>query len=91
MLYLKSADGDLLIIVLETANLEELQKGRPAHTPDGSVLIAWTPDPEWLARQIIASGGDVKQICLAIDLASQRPQTELRPAHPLQEFHLEGE
>ena len=43
MLYMTTSDGEMHIIVLETQNLEELRKGRPATTPDGSCLIAWTP------------------------------------------------
>ena len=39
MLYL-TGDG-LTIIILESANLDEIRKGRPAKTPDGKVLIAW--------------------------------------------------
>lgn len=85
MLYLKSADGQLSIVVLETANLEEIKKGRPAKTPDGSVLIAWTPDPVWLADRIMdamESGGDAVAIGKLIDEASKRPQKPARPYHP---------
>jgi hypothetical protein len=41
MIYL-SGPG-LKIVILETANLDELKQGRPAHSPDGEVLIAWMP------------------------------------------------
>lgn len=69
------------IIILETANLEEIKKGRPAHTPDKSVLIAWTPDPVWLADKILESGGDAGKIGQLIDEASKRPQKPTRPSH----------
>ena len=81
MLYLKSSDGGVSIVVLETANLEEIKKGRPAMTLDGSILIAWTPDPVWLADQILDSGGDPQKIAQAIDEAAKRPQKPTRPYH----------
>lgn len=89
MIYLQSPDGDLKIVVLETANLEEIKKGRPAKTPDGSVLIAWTPDPVWLADRIMDSGGDAKKIAAAIDEAAKRPQKPARPHHKLFQTRLE--
>lgn len=80
MLYMTA--GDLKIIILETGNLEEIKKGRPARTPDGSVLIAWTPDPVWLADKILETGGDGAAIGKLIDEAAQRPQKPTsRPHH----------
>jgi hypothetical protein len=81
MLYMITDDSKLKIIVLETPNMEELMKGRPAMTPDGSILIAWTPDPVWLADQILGSKGDGALILKAIDEASRRPQKERRKYH----------
>jgi hypothetical protein len=82
MLYMSGDDGKLKIIILESANLEELKKGRPARTPDGSVLIAWTPDPVWLADQIMDSEGDGEKIGRLIDEASKRPEKPSpRPKH----------
>lgn len=81
---MRSEDGELAIVVLETANLEELKKGWPAKTPDGSVLIAWTPDPVWLADKIMDAmgrGGDAKEIGRLIDEAAKRPQKPARPYH----------
>ena len=80
MIYL-SGEG-LKIIVLESANLDEIRKGKPAKTPDGSVLIAWTPDPVWLADKILESDGDAKKIADAIDESAKRPQKPSnRPKH----------
>jgi hypothetical protein len=82
MLYMKTADGKLSVIVLESANLEELKKGRPARTPDGSVLIAWTPDPVWLADRILDTDGDGAAIGRLIDEAAKRPEKPgPRPKH----------
>jgi hypothetical protein len=81
VLYLKAGD-DLKIIVLESANLEELKKGRPAKTPDGTVLIAWTADPVWLADKIMDLDGDAEAIGRLIDEAAKRPEKPSpRPHH----------
>lgn len=80
MIYMQG-DG-LKIIVLETANLEELRKGRPAKTPDGSVLIAWTPDLPWLGARLteaMREGADSAEIGLLIDEASKRPENPTPP------------
>lgn len=81
MLYM-TGDG-LTIIVLESANLDELRKGRPAKTPDGKVLIAWTPDPVWLGDKIADSNGDGATIGRLIDEAAKRPEKPLRKHHEL--------
>jgi len=84
MLYLKSADGAMRIVVLETANIEEIRKGRPAKTADGSVLIAWCPDPVWLADKLMDTDGDAAEIGRLIDEASRRPEKPApRPKHEL--------
>lgn len=89
MLYLSSGDGALKIIVLESANLEELKKGRPAHTPDGTVLIAWTADPVWLADRLMDSNGDTDKIAKAIDEGSKRPEKPgPRPKHKPHTHHF---
>src|SRR5256885_185084 len=83
MLYMSGDAGK--IVVLETANLEELKKGRPARTPDGSVIIAWTPDPAWLGERIEASGGDAGRVGELIDEAARRPERpSVRPPGPKQ-------
>lgn len=82
MLYMTTTNGELKIVILESANIEEIKKGRPAKTPDKSVLVAWTPDPVWLADQILMSDGDAETIAKLIDIASKRPQKPFnRPRH----------
>jgi len=88
MMYLSSREGHLRIIILETENLEEIRKGHCARTPDGAILIAWTPDPEWLAERILASKGDSGLIAAAIDEAAKRPQQPLRPSHDPRHYNL---
>ena len=87
MLYL-SGDG-LKIVILESANLDELRKGRPAKTPDGTVLIAWTPDPVWLADKIMDCDGDGPTIARLIDEAAKRPEKPgPRPKHDYHEHRF---
>lgn len=77
-------EDSMKIIILETGNLDELKKGRPAISPDKSVMIAWTPDAVWLADKIIESGGDAELIAKLIDEASKRPKKPgPRPTHGL--------
>lgn len=81
--------GDVTIVVRESANLEELKKGRPAKTPDGKVLIAWCPDPVWLADKIADSNGDGSVIAKLIDEAAKRPEKPFpRPYHKPHEQRL---
>jgi hypothetical protein len=86
MLYMTTADGSVRIIVLESGNLEAIKGGRPARTPDGSVLIAWTPDSVWLADRIMDTDGDGAAIGRLIDEAAKRPEKPgPRPTHLLHE------
>jgi hypothetical protein len=80
VIYMKS--DKLHIVVLETGNLDELKKGRPAKSPDGEVLICWTPDPVWLADKILDTEGDGAKIGKLIDEAAKRPEKPSnRPFH----------
>jgi hypothetical protein len=82
MIYLKAAGGDVKIIILEAGNLDRLKAGDPAKTPDGTVLIAYTPDPVWLADKLMDSDGDGVKIAALIEEASKRPQKDpKRPTH----------
>ena len=91
MLYMTTDDGKLKIVILESANLEELKKGRPAHTADKSVMIAWRPDPVWLADQIMnIKDGDAGAIANLIDEAAKRPEKPSnRPPHKIHEHRFE--
>jgi hypothetical protein len=84
MIYM-SGDG-IKIIILESGNLEELRKGRPATTPDKAVLIAWTPDPVWLADKLADCAGDGETIAKLIAESATRPEKPTpRPYHKLHE------
>lgn len=83
MIYM-TGDGGVKIIILESQNLDEMRKGRPAKTPDGTVLIAWTPDPVWLADKLMESDGDPIAIGKLIDEAGKRPEKPAgRKKHPV--------
>lgn len=80
MIYMTA--GKLHIVVLETGNLDELKKGRPAHSPDGEVLVYWTPDPVWLADKILDTQGDGEKIAKLLEEAAKRPEKPTnRPRH----------
>lgn len=82
MLYLTGSDGFRLLI-LETANLERIKEGKPLVTPDKKTLVAWTPDPVWLADRIAdVKDGDAAEIARLIEEAANRPQKPTnRPKH----------
>lgn len=51
MIYGILADGTRLVI-LEPGNFDRLRQGKPIHTPDGAVLICFTPDIKWTATEL---------------------------------------
>ena len=58
MIYFTAAD--IRVLVLEPENIERLKQGRPAHSPDNSVFLYYTPDSMWLAgkvQEIVDSDG----------------------------------
>lgn len=87
MIYMTSTSG-LKIIVLEKQNIEKILEGNPAVTQDKSVLIAFTPDPLWLADKIMDTDGDAAAIARLIDEGSKRPQQPPRPHHNPHNFNL---
>lgn len=91
MIYMKSDDGSLRILVLETANLEQLKNGRPLRTQDGEVLVAWTPDMVWLADKLMYTGGDASKIAEAIEQSAKRPQKPPRPKHKPHKYKFGGD
>lgn len=78
MIYLESGSGKK-VLILETANLEELKKGRPAMTPDGTVVVAWSPDLPWLAKHIKDS---IDQEKGGIDIWDLFEESTWRPENP---------
>lgn len=90
MIYLTSETG-AKIVVLEPGNLEELRKGRPATTPDKSVLIAFTPDPVWLADKLLDCDGSAAAVAALIEEAAKRPEKPAgRPKHDIHTHRFGG-
>lgn len=91
MLYLKSDNSEVRLIVLESANLEELKKGRPAVSPDRSVIVCWTADLVWIADKVLDTDGDIAAILKLVDESAKRPEkTGPRPKHPPHHRRLRG-
>jgi hypothetical protein len=88
MLYLTTTDGRK-IVILEPENVDEIRKGRPAVTPDKSVIITYAPDPVWLADKILDAGNDAAAIAKLIDECSKRPEKRGRKYHPVHHFKME--
>lgn len=44
--------GEQRVIVMEPSNIEKLKDGKPLCAPDGSVLVAYCPDVEWLTSKV---------------------------------------
>jgi hypothetical protein len=82
MLYLKSPDDKVRLVVLEAGNLDDMRAGRSIGTPDGEVVMTYTPDPVWLADKVLDSGGDMDLIIDLITESQARPQKPAdRPDH----------
>lgn len=85
MIYMKldHHGREVTVLILETANLTELMKGRPAHSPDKEVMIGWTPDMPWLAKEIsklFATGAQTaRTVGPLIVEAAKRPENPTPP------------
>jgi hypothetical protein len=89
MLYMNLKQGLLRVVVLATHNVEAVLKGQPAVAPDGSVVVAWTPDPAWLGAQLKTARSPA-QVGSLIDEATRRPQQPVPPHFPAEEHMLTG-
>lgn len=83
MLYFNTRDGQH-IIVLEPENLEAVRDGKFAKSPNRAVLIAYTPDAEWLGDQLVANAENLTPEILdrLIKESQQRPEKRGRAHHP---------
>jgi hypothetical protein len=74
VIYMTGTDG-ITVVVLEPANIEELKKGRPARSPDGKVVICYTPDAVWLSAKLSSlTSGDAQEVARLIDESQNRPE-----------------
>lgn len=74
MIYLQAPGGRFRVVVLATAEVDRIKGAAPILSPDKSLMIAWTPDPEWLLERIRTGAGSSNDIALAIDQAARRPE-----------------
>lgn len=50
MIYFKTSDGKH-VIILAPGNVMQMQLGIQSVSPDGEVVVAYSPDTEWTERQ----------------------------------------
>jgi hypothetical protein len=86
MIYLKLVDGRH-IVILEPGNLRELERGgNPAVSPDKEVMVAYTPDVEWLNEKLMECRAELNQSPELLDdllkQSQKRPRVEERPYRP---------
>lgn len=80
VIYLKTKGQHLLI--LEPANIERIQKGEPAKSPNNEVAVAYTPDLVWLTEQLKGIDEmDVEKLDTLLKESLKRPAVHRRPYH----------
>jgi hypothetical protein len=87
MLYLRLTDGRHLLI-LEPGNLRELERGgNPAVSPDKEVMVAYTPDLEWLTGQVEKRWSEVQSnpeiLVKLLEESQKRPAVDTRKDQPV--------
>jgi hypothetical protein len=65
MIYFTTAGGGGACVIVEPGELERMLRGQPLQTPDGNILICYTPDMKWTEsewKQMLAlTGGEIDQ------------------------------
>jgi hypothetical protein len=91
MLYFNTSNGQH-IVILEPENLEALKTGQFAVSPNKAVMIAYTPDAEWLQDQLITHVHDLtpESLDYMIKKSQQRPEKRGRAHHPPIEVIKDG-
>lgn len=74
MIYLQAPGGRFRVVVINTDEADRIRTGGPLLSPDRSIMLAWTPDSEWLLQRIQTGPGTSGDIARAIDEAARRPQ-----------------
>ena len=59
--------GDVSIVILDSANLELLRKGKAAQTPDGKIVICHCPDLQRMANGLAFYAAQKNKIIELID------------------------
>jgi hypothetical protein len=83
---------ELLLLILEPANLEKLKLGQPIvknlnqFFPQLSekidLMLAWTPDAEWLSEQLLNGKDLIKSLSNSLEL----PEVLIRPYHEAEDL-----
>jgi hypothetical protein len=75
MIYFRTTDGRACMVI-EMENLNRLVDGRPMKSPDGMILVCYTPDMAWTAEQVALFGDPEKvtgaQLAEIIDASMKR-------------------
>lgn len=45
------------VAIIEPSNIDKLKEGKPLLTPDGKIMVAYTPDMEWFQNHFRAMIG----------------------------------
>jgi hypothetical protein len=65
MIYFTTAGGGGAVIVLEPGEIERMLRSQPLTSPDGNVMIVYTPDMPWFEGEFKAmltrTGGEVDE------------------------------
>jgi hypothetical protein len=86
MIYFTTAGGSGACLVLEPCEIAQLKQGLPVTTPDGNILICFSPDMEWLEKEFKAmlamTRGEVDPKVLNYMLinGSTRPEVIRKPS-----------
>ena len=54
MIYFTTQGDTGAVLVLEPGNIERILRGHPLRTPDGNLLICYTPDMPWFEKEFKA-------------------------------------
>lgn len=92
MIYLNNAGGQHFVI-LEPGNLDALKAGKFARTPNNAVIMAYTPDLEWLQEQLIGRVDSLNPEVLEhlLEEGKSRPEKRDRPDFPTYQFLKDGQ
>lgn len=74
MIYLQAPGGRFRVVVINTDEADRIRTGGPLLSPDRSIMLAWTPDSEWLLQRLQTGPGTSGDIARAIDEAARRPE-----------------
>lgn len=96
MIYIKTRGGGKRVVILEPGNLQHLQDAGLVKSPDGEIVILYTPDMLWfqeeaLKRSLFADGSfDPGELQKLIDEGKDPLPVVDRPVHPTYKMNEKG-